>query len=341
MTHVPAGQPSETVASPHELIAAFDRAQRCVLTTHMDPDLDCIGSQLALGSVLRARGKHVCLWSPSPVPEQYSFMPGIEQITTRFPTDVSFDLAVALDTAGWDRVGETPPFTPGDFPALINIDHHESNERFGTVNWVDPSAAAVGEMLCELFQVWGVEFTREIALCLYASIVTDTGSFAFSNTTARTHRAAATLLDRGVEPFPMWRRLYGSFPLQRHQLLAQALATLGVWHEGRTAIMRVTQAMLIGAGAVMDDTEGFIQYPRTVRGADVAVMLREQPGGRSVRVSLRANVASVAANRIAARFNGGGHPKAAGCTIEGTLDQAEHAIVEAIGHEFEGARADA
>jgi len=307
------------------------RVSGFLLFTHVDPDLDCVGSGLALAEALHSRGKQVWLWSPSPLPEQYSFLPGPERVATEYPAGVSFDVAVGLDTAALDRVGKAPPFTRADFPVLVNIDHHESNTRFGTINWVDATASSVGEMLYGLFEAWGVEVTREMAVCLYASIVTDTGGFSFTNTTPRALRVAASLVERGAEPFALWRHVFGSWPARRQALLGRALGTLRVWHDGRLATMRVTQTMLAEAGAVMEDTERFVQYARSVRGVEVAAILREQPGGRSVRVGLRSNTPAMHVGRIAAGLGGGGHPNAAGCTVEGGLDEVEGTIVTLIG----------
>ena len=329
MTQLRREQPGAAAPVP-ELIAAFDRGRRFLVFVHQDPDLDCVGSQLALGEVLRSRGKDVRLWSPSALPERYGFMPGVEAISTEYPRDVSFDVAVALDTAALSRTGEAPPFSPRDFPTLINVDHHKSNEQFGTLNWVDPAASSVGEMLYDLFEQWGVELSRDAAVCLYASILTDTGGFAFSNTTARAFQVAGSLVERGADPFTIWQRVFGAFPLRRHKLLGPALGTLRLWRDGTIATMRVTQQMLAETGAGMDDSERFVQYPRTVHGVEVAVILREQPKGRGVRVGLRSNTPAVDVSRVASRLGGGGHPRAAGCTVDGGLDGAERTVVATI-----------
>jgi phosphoesterase RecJ-like protein len=329
MTQPPDTRPRRAMSPPRELIAALDRGRRFVLLGHVDPDLDSAGSQLALGAVLRSREKHVSLWSPSPLPEHYGFLPEVERISTQFPADAAFDVAVALDAATPGRFGEAPPFALADFPVLISIDHHASNEPFGAVNWIEPAASSVGEMLFGLFKEWGVELTREVAVCLYASIASDTGGFAFSNTSARTFQVAAALVERGVEPFAMWRRLFATFPLRRHALLGASLGTLRVHDGGRIATMRVTRQMLADTGAAMDDTERFVQYPRTVSGVEAAALLREQPGGR-VRVALRSNTDAVNVGRIAAELGGGGHPTAAGCTLDAALDEAERTVVAAL-----------
>ena len=320
-----------------ELIAAFDRGRRFVLLGHVDPDLDCVGAQFALGAVLEAQGKQVRLWAPAPLPDQYAFLPGLERITTEFPVGEAFDVAVVLDTATFARLGDHPPFARAAFPVLANIDHHESNERFGTINWVDPAASSVGEMLFELFEAWGVEITRETAEYLYASIASDTGGFSFSNTTARTFRVAGALVERGVVPFAVWQQLFGSVPFSRYRLLGDALRTLRVHFSGRIATMRITQEMLGETGTVMEDSERFVRYPRSVTGVEVAALLREQPGGDSVRVGLRSNSAGFDVSRIASRLGGGGHPKAAACTLSGGLDAVEETIVAAVTRALEEA----
>ena len=329
MTAPPAQQSHDDV-SHAELIAAFERGERFALLGHEDPDLDSIGSQLALAGVLRARGKRVRLWSPSPVSEHEAFLPGAGEISTEYPAGTSIDVAVALDTAGVGRFGQAPPFRPADFPVLVNIDHHKGNERFGTLNWVDPRASSVGEMLFELFTEWGVELSADAVTCLYTSILSDTGGFAFANTSARTLQVAGALVERGADPFEIWRNTFGAFPQGRHKLLGLALGTLRLHDNDRIATMRVSQQMLDEAGAVMQDTGRFIQYPRSVVGVEAAAILREQPGGRSVRVGLRSNTPRLDVSRIAADLGGGGHPSASACTVEGSLDQVEHTVVAAL-----------
>jgi phosphoesterase RecJ-like protein len=313
-----------------ELIAVLERGRRFVLLGHVDPDLDSVGSQLALADVLHARGKHVRIWSPAPLPEQYGFLPGVKAVSTAYPRGESFDVAVALDTATLDRLGEPPPFDLADFGIVVNVDHHGSNERFGALNWVEGRASCVGEMLFDLFERWGIELSRDAAVCLYTSILSDTGGFAYTNTTARAFEAAAALVGRGVDPFAVWRCVFGSFPERRHRLLAKALGTLAVHEGGRIATIRITQQMLAETGAVMDDTERFVFFPRTVRGVDAAAVLREQPGGRTVRVGLRSSLPALDVSRVAHRLGGGGHALAAACTLEGTLDEAERAVVAAL-----------
>jgi len=338
MTPLPCKEPTDTAALLDEIIAALDRGRRYLILTHEEPDLDGVGAQLALNEVLRARGKQVSLWSPSPIPGQYGFMPGIEHVSTDYPAGVGFDVAVALDTAALSRLGDAPPLTAADVPVLVNIDHHESNECFGTLNWVNPAASSVGEMLYGLFERWGVTLSREIAVCLYASIVTDTGGFSFSNTTPRALQVAAALVEHGADPFTLWQQISGAFSLRRHLLLGRALGTLRLWRNDTVATMRLTQEMLGETHAQMDETEHFVQYPRTLRGVHVAALFREQPDRRRVRVSLRSNVPAVHVGQIAARFGGGGHASAAGCTLEGPLDDVERTVVAAIGEVLEAAQ---
>ncbi len=331
MTTPPAQQGHDDV-SHAELIAALERGERFVLLAHEDPDADSAGSQLALGAVLRARGKRVQLWSPSPIPEQLTFLPGVDEISTDYPASASFDVAVALDTAGVGRFGPAPPFRPVDFPVLLNIDHHKGNERFGTLNWVDARASSVGEMLFELFTEWGVELSTDVATCLYTSILSDTGGFAFANTTARALQVAGALVERGADPFEVWRNAFGAFPHRCYTLLSLALGTLRLHDNDRIATMRVSLQMLDEAGAVIEDTGRFIQYPRSVVGVEAAAILREQPDGQSVRVGLRSNTSRLDVSRIAAELGGGGHPSASACTVAGSLDQVEHTIVTALAH---------
>jgi phosphoesterase RecJ-like protein len=328
---------TERPRAVEELIAALDRGRRFVVLGHVDPDLDCVGSQLALGAVLEALGKQVRLWAPARLPEQYDFLPGLDRITTEFPAGEAIDVAVVLDTATFERLGDEPPFAAAAFPVLANIDHHESNGRFGTINWIDPAASSVGEMLFELFEAWGVEISRQTAEYLYASIASDTGGFSFSNTRARTFRVAGALVELGVVPFAVWRHLFGSVPLAKYRLLGDALCTLRVHANGRIATMRVTQQMLAETGTLMEDSERFVRYPRSVTGVEVAALLREQPDGDSVRAGLRSNAAGFDVSRIASRLGGGGHPKAAACTLTGGLDAVEQAIVAAITRALEEA----
>jgi bifunctional oligoribonuclease and PAP phosphatase NrnA len=303
------------------------KEKRFLIASHENPEGDAIGSILALGLALRDLGKDVTILNQDAVPEILSFLPGAEGIVHSLPEKERFDIAVALDCGDRKRLGEE--FNkPEKIGWLINIDHHVSNTEFGDTNLVDPQASSAAEMVYDLLRTIPVKLTRAIAENLYTGILTDTGSFHYSNTTAKTFTVARACVLAGVDPWRVAERIYETQPLARLRLLPLVLETLEIEEEGRVSLVVVTQQMLARAGATPALTEDFINYPRSVQGTEVALLFREL-NPKKYRVSFRSR-GKVDVSRISQMFQGGGHPNAAGCTVEGSLPEAKTKVLAQV-----------
>jgi len=321
--------PPEGVTQPADLAAAAQAlraAGRVAVVGHVNPEPDCIGSTLGATLVLRGAGTPAHPFNADPVPENLRFLPGADEIVPAesLPEDVG--AVLALDSSDPDRLGgllrRVPPGA-----RVVNVDHHQSNIRFGDVNWVEPQASSAGEMVWHLAGALGAPVTPDIALNLLAAIMGDTGSFRFANATPSSLRVAATLVEAGARPEVVADGLYGGKRPEELRLLAETLGTLGVIAGGAVAWIEVTQAALARAGLGLDDTEGFINYPRSLRGVELTLAFKEA-GPASTKVSLRSR-GEVDAAALAARFGGGGHRHAAGCTLGMPLAEARARVLQA------------
>lgn len=302
-------------------------SHRFLIASHENPEGDAIGSIVALGLALKDLGKEVLVLNQDPTPEALSFLPGVEEIVHRVPADGSFDVAFALDCGDKKRLGGE--FTKAQkIRKVINIDHHISNSHFGDINLVDPEASATCEIIFDLLRVLSVPVSPGIAENIYAGILTDTGSFHYSNTSPKTFAVARMCLLAGVEPWKVAEKVYENQPLPRLRLLSLILKTLEVVEGGRISWVWVTRQMMEETGATKDMTEDFINLPRSLKGVEVALLLREVSPVQ-YRVSLRSR-GGVDVARIALAFQGGGHPNAAGCTVEGTLSEVKSKVLEQV-----------
>ncbi len=302
--------------------------RRFLVCSHVNPDGDAVGSSVAMALCLRREGKDVLVYSQDPVPALYAFLPGSEQIRNEIPPGAAFDASILLDCGSPKRVGKAFEAFPGK-GRLVVIDHHPAAEPVDGLAWVQTEAAATGEILLGLITALGAGPSPAMATALYMALMTDTGSFRFSNTTARTLAAASELLAAGADHGLLVDRIYERFPPERFQLLGLALRTLAFHHDGRVGTMRVTRAMYRATGAREEDTEGFVDIPRSVAGVEVAALVR-QVGPREFRVNLRSR-GRLDVGRLAARFDGGGHPNAAGCTMRGGAASVQEVLLAALG----------
>ena len=303
-------------------VRALRAAKRVLLTMHRGPDGDALGSVLALGGALREMGREVTVYNPDELPYNFKFLSGAAEVARSIAKDAVFDVTVVADAGALDRLGPDVPEKPR-CGTVLNLDHHVTTAPFGDVNYVDPDAASVGILVYKIVEALGHPLSRDVAECIYASILADTGCFRYSSTDPECMRIAARLIEAGVEPWEMTVRVYEQQPLARMRLLAEVLRTLEV--HGRLATITITNEMLSRAGT--DLTDGFINYARSVDGVEVAASFREPQDGGSWRVSFRSrgrvNVAA-----IAQKFGGGGHHNAAGCSIAGD-EQAVRAQIAA------------
>lgn len=307
-----------SLAETGELLKA---ANKLVIVSHVSPDGDTLGSSLALMHALRGLGKEVIMSVDDDISTVYSFLPGIMEYR-RFGADetIEADLLVIIDASSADRAGNAMEVVrPG---AVLNIDHHKTNTRFSDYLYLDSDAAATAEIIYSLLLEMGIAITTDIATCIYEGIYTDTGSFKYSNTTSKTMETAAALLKYGVNPSLVSDNMELKSRSQV-EMLRKVLETLTFIKDGKIAYIEI-------APELYDhnvDTDAFISYPRYVEGVEIALLFK-QPEENLTRVSFRSKEIDVA--KIALSFGGGGHKKAAGCTIYAPLKEAEKIVLQAV-----------
>jgi phosphoesterase RecJ-like protein len=301
---------------------------RFAILSHVRPDGDAIGSQLALALSLKELGKEVRVWNEDGMLEKYSFVPEAKLLIKPPSVPEDTDVAIALDTAIQNRLGTTLAAIRSA-KIWINLDHHPSNPGYGDISYVDPNAPATGQIIFDLIKSQNLPLTREIAENLYVAISTDTGSFQYPNTTAYTFEVAAELVRAGVDIGRVSQQLYENYPRRRSELLRELLATMRFDAGGRIASFSLSLNLARKLGILPEDNEGFIDHLRAIRGVVVAVFFEELPEGR-VRVSMRSKTQAVDVRAICERFGGGGHVLAAGARVRGTLEEVKTQILEAV-----------
>jgi phosphoesterase RecJ-like protein len=304
------------------------RASRTIcIVGHIRPDGDCIGSQLGLTLALRAEGKKVCCWNEDQMPEKYCFLDrdGDFQQPAR---GLKFDCVIATDCASFERLGKIGAFIARRKP-LINIDHHESNTRYGDLNWVSPREPSTGELIFRLLKIARWPFTPRIADCLFTAVSTDTGSFQYPTTRPGTFHVGGELVTRGADLAKISGEVYESFPLSRARLLKHVYTRFKLAHNDRIAWFWLKQADLARTGAASNDTEGLIDHIRAI-GPVIVACVFEEIESELTRISLRSKSGQVNVNEIAAQFGGGGHPAAAGARIPGPALSTQRRVISAI-----------
>jgi len=307
-----------------EQVAAELRSRdRFLLTAHEGPDGDALGSLLGLHHLLTQLGKDSVMFMAAkefPLPIEYRFLP-LEEVFHEPPADMADRTVVFLDCGNIDRMPVDFLTEGGNF--AINIDHHHDNTLFGDVNLVDTGASSTAEIVYELAHLLGAKITPEIASALYVGLVTDTGKFMYENTDARTHRIAAELIEAGVEVDDTYRRLYEHVPVEKLRLVSRALDGIQRHCDGRLILTYITAADYQASGAGEEMTEGIIDHLRSVEGAKVAAVIRDQGDrGRAARkVSLRSSGGDVDVSAVARKNGGGGHKRAAGFSTDLGLDE--------------------
>jgi phosphoesterase RecJ-like protein len=316
------------------IVELVRRSQRFVVTSHARPDGDSIGSQLAFAYALRALGKDVTIVNRDPAPPTLMVFPGVSGIQIADRIDGEFDAAVVMECGDLGR----PGVAGLDRYPVVNIDHHPGNTGYGTINWYDESAAACAEMVYDLVLALGVPITPEIATHVYVAILTDTGSFHYSNISPRTFETSARLLEAGVDPVAVSRAVYDSNSIGRLRIFGAVLNAMQVAPSGQLAVLYLDQAMAQAAGGSYDDTEGLVNEPLTVKDILASVFFKANDGG-SYRVSLRSK-GTVDVGSVAKRYGGGGHKNAAGCTVSGPLDERMREIGALVQQAIDGRPAD-
>ena len=318
---------------------AIRGGERFLVTTHENPDGDALGSMLAMKLALDQLGKDssMLLVGDAPLPGEYSFMP-LEGLMRNVPDDASQRILLTLDCANESRIGPDPEVLQLS-PLVVNIDHHHDNSRFGDVNVIDATASSTGELLRDLFRELDIELTPAIAEALYIALVTDTGRFQYTNTTPKSLRLAAELVEAGADLHRIFQGVYESVQFAKLKLLARALERAQVYEGGRLVVSYLLRDDFQQVGAAEPYSEGIIDYLRAVEGADMAVLIREPPrsGGPLHRVSLRASHDELDVSAIARKSDGGGHRQAAGFSSEASIEE----ITDFVRREFAAAQPDA
>jgi phosphoesterase RecJ-like protein len=297
------------------IVQQIKQGQSFLVTAHAGPDGDAIGSTLGLARALRQMGKEVVALNVDGVPETFTFLSGSGQLVTELKQDSFFDVAFVLDAGDLQRVGVP---VAEHCRTLINLDHHPHSD-FGDICYLDTAACATGAMIYRLLKACDFDLRLDVAECLYAAILSDTGSFRYSNADPEAFAIAGDLVTLGVDPWGVASRLFESQPVQRLKLLALVLSTLDVSPCGKFASVAMTTDMLEKAGAGVEDTDGFINYPRAVNGVEVAVFFR-QISDEKTKVGFRSRGA-VDVGAISRELGGGGHHNASGVTIDGRFEQ--------------------
>ncbi len=316
---------------PAELIATIVAGHRFVVASHQRPDGDAIGSALSVALALRAMGKEAMVVTDAPLPVFLQPFPGVGGIRITTAVTEAYDAALIMECGDLSRTGVKGL---DRFP-VVNIDHHPGNTGYGTINWIDESAAACGEMACTLIDALGVPLTRDIATHVYLAVLTDTGSFHFSHLTPRTYEVARRCVEAGADPQWIARTHYDSSTLARVRIFGAVLNDMLIHGEGKVALLAITRKAMSDLGGTSDDLEGLINFPLTVKEIEAAAFFKEV-GDHDWRVSMRSK-GHVDIGGIAKHFGGGGHKNAAGCSTTGDLPAVQKRFGELIVKAVKGA----
>jgi bifunctional oligoribonuclease and PAP phosphatase NrnA len=299
-------------------------ARRILITSHLKPDGDSIGSQMAMAYALRALGKEVRLVNCDPAQPALLTFPGVSDIEIAKEVDGDFDLVLVMECSDLARTGVSGL----DRYRIVNIDHHPGNAMYGAVNWFDAGAAACGEMVFDVIRCLGVPLTPEIATHIYVAILTDTGSFHYSSISPRTFDICRQALEAGANPVSIARNVFDSNNIGRLRLFGAVLGSTELDASGRLASIYLDRAMARATGGTYDDTEGLINLPLTVKEIQAVVFFKEWDGNQ-YRISLRSK-GGIDVGEVAKRFGGGGHKNASGCTIQGNLESVRQQVMPLV-----------
>lgn len=310
-----------------KIISKIKESSSIAILPHVSADGDAIGSSTALGLAVEKLGKDVEVYLEEKVPYTFSFLPGGHLIKVYDGSAGEYDLAIALDTGDRDRLGKRVGIFDAA-KATVNIDHHQTNTMFAESNYVEAGAAAVSEIIYQLVKMSGINLDKDMSTCLYVALVTDTGGFKYSNTTCTTHRIAGELINHGAEVAYISEQIFDNTSLEKVRLMGKAIESMEILEDGKVSVITVTDEMMRDCGAGEEDCEGIVNIGRNVRGVEVGVMLRYKQEGM-VKVNLRSR-SYVNVSAVAERFSGGGHKRAAGCTVSGSLLEIKAEILNEI-----------
>ncbi len=314
--------------SLNDVVGTIVSGNSFLLTSHVDLDGDAVGSELGLALLMERMGKRVAVVNQDSLPLHYGFLPGRHLVLNSPQEAGSVDAAFVLDSTSLERTGSVGRFlVESGFP-IVNIDHHAGNVNFGAVNLVRPEACATAVIILDLVRVLSQGIGPEVATCLYAALVSETGSFRLSNTSTDGLEVAACLAREGADPYEIAASLFSRRTPQALRLIGQALCSLEIGLGGALALISLTRASTEESGVAGEELEGLVNFAMSVKGARVGVSLRELQDSL-VKVSLRSN-GTVDVDRVARQFGGGGHSNAAGARVRGTLEEVKKQVVERI-----------
>jgi phosphoesterase RecJ-like protein len=317
------------------ILDAVRKSKTFCIAGHIRPDGDCVGSQLGLALALQNGGKKVACWNEDAVPQKYKFLNG-DGLFQKPKRGLKFDCVIATDCASFERLGKVVPCI-SHRKILINIDHHESNTRYGDVNWVTAREPSCGELIYRLLKVARWPITRPIADCLFTAVSTDTGSFQYPTTRPGTFHVSAELVTRGANLAKICDEVYQSYPLSRARLLKHVYSRFRLTYNDRIAWFWLKKIDFTRTGAESNDTEGLIDHIREIEPVIVACVFEEiEP--ELTRISLRSKSDKVNVSDIAGQFGGGGHPAAAGARIPGKPLSVQRKVIAAIKHALNSAK---
>jgi len=308
-----------------KIINHLKNSNHIIIASHKDPDGDAIGSLIAMGLALEALNKNITFYNESSIPSAYRFLPSVERIVRQIKETNTYDTAIILDCADFQRIGKISSVI-SKIPVIINIDHHITNTRFGNFNLIDTSACAAAEIIYNLLKEMAFPITNSaIATSIYTGILTDTGSFRFSNTNKSAFAICEKMVEAGVDPYNVALHIYGRYSLGQIKLLNMALESIEISDNGKMSMMILTKNMLDETGTRPENINGLVNYAKNIENVKVAALIHELSNGKGVsekpenyHVSLRSD-GTVDVAMIAGSFGGGGHYRAAGFNIESTL----------------------
>ncbi len=316
-----------------EAIEAINKSDNIFIASHINPDGDNIGSSLSLALALKKLNKNIIVLSTDIIPNDYLFLPGTELYQEYDESLGPIDLLIVVDSSDIDRLGRNKDLL-NNSKIVVNIDHHITNTFFGNINIVDEKSAATGELIYYFIKRMGIKLDKYIATNIYTAINTDSGKFSYESVSSDTHRIAADLIDVGIDVNDINIKLYESTSMESTNLFIRTLATLNTHCDNKIATVKVSQKMLEETNTSLNDTEGIVSFIRTIDSIEVSCLLKEIDSSQ-IKISLRSkNYIDVAS--ICGAFGGGGHIRAAGCTIYSDLDTAESKIVQEIMKAFGG-----
>ncbi len=309
----------------NQIIHHLKNSNNLFLATHTNPDGDAIGSLIAMGLSLEALNKRTTLYNESPIPAVYRFLPFADRIVQYVDKANIYDTAIILDCSDLERIGKAVSMV-NKIPIIINIDHHITNTCYGDFQLIKTSACATTEIVYNLMKDMAVPINKAIAASIYTGILTDTGSFRFSNTNRAAFEICEEMVELGVDPYSIAQHVYGTYSLGRIKLLNMALDSIEISYNGRLSMMTLTRDMFYETDTRAEDADGLINYAKSIENVKVAVLIQElQNKNKQFHVSLRSN-GTVNVAEIASSFGGGGHANAAGFSIESTLSDLKSQI---------------